>query len=224
MTEKRLIVLGAGGNSLAILDAVEAINAAGGARYRVEGILDDIPANQGRTVQGHKVIGIIADARRFSGCVFVNGISSVDSFRKIPDIVARTGLGPDAFETIVHPRATIASGAHVGRGCTILAGSVLCPEATLGDHVIVLQNTTVNHHSRIGDYATLSAGVTILGEIEVGSNAFVSGGSTIIPRLKIGDGALVGAGSVVIRDVEAGTVVAGNPARELPQSRYRLSR
>jgi hypothetical protein len=51
-----IVVLGAGGNSLGILDAIEALNAVSPA-WRIEGILDDIPANQGRIVLGAKVIG-----------------------------------------------------------------------------------------------------------------------------------------------------------------------
>ena len=43
---------------------------------------------------------------------------------------------------------------------------------------------------------------------------------TLKPRIKVGESALVGMGSVVIRDVPAGKVVAGNPAREIPGSRY----
>jgi len=214
-----LIVLGAGGNSLGILDAIAAVNEIA-PRYRVAGILDDIPENQGRLVLGHKVIGTIAQAGEFAGCRFVNGISSIGSFRRIPDIVARTGMPVDRFESIVHPRATVAGSARIGCGSSIMAGSVLCPESVVGDHVIVLQNTSVNHHSRIGDFATLSAGVTILGYIEVGRNAFVGGGSTLAPMVKVGDGAIIGAGSVVIRDVPAGRVFAGNPAREIADSRY----
>ncbi len=222
MSDKSIIVLGAGGNSLGILDAIEAANAAGTASWRIEGILDDIPGNLGRAFLGHKVIGRIEEAARFDGCAFVNGISSVDSFRKIPQIIARTGLAAERFASVIHPRATIAASARIGAGTSILAGSVICPEAIVGDHVIILQNTSVNHHTRIGDFATLSATVTVLGYIDIGRNAFVSGGSTIAPRVRIGDSALVGAGSVVLRDVPAGHVVAGNPARELEASRYRL--
>lgn len=221
-----LVILGAGGNSLGVIDAVEAINALEPQRprYRIEGILDDIAANQGRVVLGCKVIGRIEDAPKLSGCRFVNGISSVASFRLIPEVIRRTGAPLDAFETIVHPRATIAASARVGRGSVILAGSVLCPEAIVGDHVIVLQNSSVNHHTRIGDFTTLSAGVTLLGYIEVERNAFIGGGSSIAPRVLVGASALVGMGSVVIRDVPAGSVVAGNPARELPESPYALKK
>lgn len=224
MSAQPVIILGAGGNSLGIIDAIEALNAAEPGRppYRIEGILDDIPDNQGRTVLGCKVIGVIADARRHPGCLFVNGISSVASFRKIPEIIARTGLGAASFASIVHPRATVASSAVVGAGSVILAGSVICPEARIGEHVIILQNTTVNHHSKVGDFTTLSAGITVLGYIDIGRNAFVGGGSSIAPSCRIGEGALVGAGSVVIRDVPAGKVFAGNPAREIAGSRHAL--
>jgi len=35
----------------------------------------------------------------------------------------------------------------------------------------------------------------------------------VIPRIRIGEGAIVGAGAVVTRDVPAGVIVTGNPAR-----------
>lgn len=41
------------------------------------------------------------------------------------------------------------------------------------------------------------------------------GPHVVLGPITIGDDAVIGAGSVVTRDVEAGTVVAGNPAREL---------
>ena len=218
---RRIVILGAGGNSLGILDAIEAINAIR-PTYEVAGILDDIPENQGRVILGAKVIGRIEDARKQDGCRFVNGISSVASFRKIPEVIRRAGIPRERFETIVHPRATVASGARVGAGTAILAGSVICPEAVVGDHVIILQNTTVNHHTKVADFTTLSAGITILGYIEIGANAVIGGGSTLAPMVKVGEGALVGAGSVVIRDVPAGRVFAGNPAREIAGSPHAL--
>lgn len=50
-------------------------------------------------------------------------------------------------------------------------------------------------------------GPTIRCQAKIGANV------TILPGVTIGEGALVGAGSVVTRDVPAGAVVAGNPAR-----------
>ena len=51
--------------------------------------------------------------------------------------------------------------------------------------------------------------------ISIGSQAFIGMGAVILPGVTIGDGAIIGAGSVVTKDVEADTVIAGNPAREI---------
>jgi len=45
--------------------------------------------------------------------------------------------------------------------------------------------------------------------------ASIGSGSTILCGIEIGEDAIVGAGSVVTRDVPAGAIVAGNPARIL---------
>lgn len=47
----------------------------------------------------------------------------------------------------------------------------------------------------------------------IGSNVWIGGGAIVLPGVTIGDDAIVGAGSVVTRDVPAGAVVVGNPAR-----------
>ncbi len=219
---KHIVILGAGGNSLAIADAIVAINAAAPAQpvYELVGFLDDLPENQGRRVLGFPVVGRIADAHRWPHCQFINGIASVESFRKKAGAIARAGMPRERFETIVHPSAVVARDARVGVGCAIMANSVVCAEASVDDHVIMLQNSSINHHARIGRFVTLSAGVTVLGAVDVGDGAFLSGGVSIAPYIKVGAGALIGLGSTVIRDVAAGSVVVGNPARELPASRY----
>jgi maltose O-acetyltransferase len=49
--------------------------------------------------------------------------------------------------------------------------------------------------------------------VRIGRHVWIGGGAIILPGVTIGDGAVIGAGSVVTRDVAAGMIVAGNPAR-----------
>lgn len=47
----------------------------------------------------------------------------------------------------------------------------------------------------------------------IGNNVYIGPGVCIVEGVTIGDGATIGAGTVVVKDVEAGTTVAGNPAK-----------
>lgn len=51
--------------------------------------------------------------------------------------------------------------------------------------------------------------------IRIGHNVWLGGSVIVLPGVSIGDNTTVGAGSVVTRDLPAGVVAAGNPARIL---------
>lgn len=78
----------------------------------------------------------------------------------------------------------------------------------------------------IGSKSIITAGCKILthfysvdddefyiGPVEIGSKCFIGVNSLIVSSVRIGDGAVVGAGSVVTKDIPAGEVWAGNPAK-----------
>lgn len=52
-------------------------------------------------------------------------------------------------------------------------------------------------------------------DTRIGKRCFVGAGAIVLPGAVVGDSVVVGAGAVVTRDVPAGCIVAGNPAKIL---------
>lgn len=79
----------------------------------------------------------------------------------------------------------------------------------------------VHGASTIGDDCVLRQGVTLGNKVDdrphdaprLGNRVNVGAGAKILGAVTIGDDAIIGANSVVVRDVPAGAVVAGIPAR-----------
>lgn len=77
----------------------------------------------------------------------------------------------------------------------------------------------VAHNVQIGERCLLVAHAKFGGSVTVGNDAIIGLGATICPHLTIGDDAIIGAGAVVTKDVPAGEVWAGNPARKFRDRR-----
>lgn len=207
--KRALIVLGAVGNCL---DIVEAAQAAGD--FEVQGFLDDDPAKRGTKILGLPVLGDLRAVSEYREALFVNGIGNARMFQKKAEILGRTCLPRERFATIIHPRAVVAPSAILGKGTVVLANTTICAQARIGDHVLILPNCIVGHDTVVGDYTILTSGVVLSGAIRVGASSYLGAGCVVREGLTVGERSLLGMGAVLVKNQPPGTVYAGTPARD----------
>lgn len=111
----------------------------------------------------------------------------------------------------------IQKGAKIGARCKISSHTFICEGVELESEVFVGHGVTF-----INDQYPRATSDT--GELQteadwtcqrtlVRRGASIGSGATLLGGITIGEKAIIGAGSVVTKDVPAGAIVAGNPAR-----------
>jgi UDP-2-acetamido-3-amino-2,3-dideoxy-glucuronate N-acetyltransferase len=142
-------------------------------------------------------------------------------------VFAGTTVGP---RSIVGDQSCIRERVRLGENCILGRGSLIENDTTVG------AGTRIQAGAYITAYSTLEEDVFIapcvvttndnyMGRTErrraemrgptIRRSARVGGGAVLCPGVEIGVEAFVGAGAVVTKDVPAGKIVVGNPARVL---------
>jgi acetyltransferase-like isoleucine patch superfamily enzyme len=137
---------------------------------------------------------------------------------------------------IHHPELVNLYGCEVGDGTRIGAFVEIQKNATVGARCKISSHTFICEGVHIEDEVFVGHGVMFINDLDpratadgkpqteadwtvketrVCRGASIGSGAVIMGGVTIGAGALVGAGAVVTKDVQAGTVVAGCPARFL---------
>jgi UDP-3-O-[3-hydroxymyristoyl] glucosamine N-acyltransferase len=73
----------------------------------------------------------------------------------------------------------------------------------------------IAHNAHVGHHAVVIACAEISGSVTLEDRAYVAPCASVRERITVGEGAIVGLGAVVTKDVPAGMIVAGVPARVL---------
>lgn len=120
-----------------------------------------------------------------------------ETFRLIPPVYSEHGL---------HIR--VGRQVFVNQSCTLMdmGGIELGDEVMLGPNV---QLITTGHGLRPADRRTRITGAPI----RIERNVWVAAGATVLHGVTVGESSVIAAGAVVTRDVPAGVLVAGVPAR-----------
>lgn len=150
-----------------------------------------------------------------------------DYCRIAPDVKLGEGVKFHAFvnlygceigdNTRIGTFVEIQKGARVGARCKISSHTFICEGVQIEDEVFVGHGVTFIND--LYPRATTEGGQPQTEadwnceQTVVKKGASIGSGATLLGGITIGEKAIVGAGAVVTKDVPAGAIVAGNPAR-----------
>lgn len=212
MSDKRIVLLGAGGHCSSVSDALLAIG-----EYREAIVLD--PAAVGETtgtglpvVGGDELLPALYEKGFRFAFVTVGSISDASARRRLARLARESGY---QLPNIIDPTAVVSVNARLADGIFIGKRAVVNAGCRIGENAIVNSGAVVEHDCAVGAFAHVSPGAVLCGNVTVGDGAHIGANSTIRQGLHIGEHALVGIGSAVTRDIRANAVAYGNPCREI---------
>lgn len=205
------IVIGGGGHAGVVIDCIKGLS-----DIHLFGVLDSNPALWGKEILGVSVLGgdeLLTKIKTEGVTHFIPGVGGVKDNAprmKVYEQGIKAGLIP---LTVIHPTAVLSETVRVGGGTVIMPGAIVNTKTIIGANVIVNTGAIIDHDCVIGDHVHIAPGVTLSGEIKIGSRVHIGTGASIRQGVSIGDGSIVGVGSVVVKNVPAGVIVKGVPAK-----------
>jgi len=184
-------------------------------RFRLDGFYDDGKPAGSEGPGGVPVLGPVAralDEMPGSGAAAFLALGTYRSWRNCEIWAALNAKGVD-FPSLIAATATVSPSARIGSGAFVMGGCFIGAHARIGHLFGANAGSVVEHHAHIGNNVLLGSAVAIAGSGQVEDHCFVGTNSTVLPEVRIGAGSLVGAGSVVSRDIPAGSVAIGSPAK-----------
>lgn len=207
-------VFGAGGLASEFTLMLEDLLDDGGAvRFEVVAYVETEP--HGTSFMGKPIISEQRLREVAIGEVSIGLFMPIGSAEARARIVGSLAGVPITYPTFVHPSVKVNATVELGAGVIICQNVLLTANVRVGSYSYVNFDSSLAHDVEIGEFTFVGPKCCINGNVTIGQRCMLGAASAFHPGVTVGDESVVGMGAIVLRDVGAGTMVVGNPARQV---------
>lgn len=205
MSDRGLILIGAGGHAGACIDVIEQQGV-----YQIAGLIGT-QDQLGSKHSGYPVIGTddslaeLASDYKYA-LIAVGQMRTPDSRIRLFSRANELGF---RMPVIVAHDAYVSRTATVGQGTIVMHGAIINSGATVGHNCIVNSRALIEHDAIVEDSCHISTGAILNGGVQVGAGSFVGSGSILKHGVRLGQRCIVGMGCAARKDLADNTTFTG---------------
>jgi len=210
---ENLIIIGAGGFALEVIDLIETINT-DKETYKIIGLLDD--QKNDFILKNYNIIGKVSDYEKFSQHSFVIAIANPKIREPIYYELKRNDI---RTPNLIHPKTEMSKYIKLQDDSAIIINysTQISAEVEIEKAVIIDSKSYIGHETILKSFVTIYPGVNISGKNIINEKSEIGLGTNIIQGLSIGSNSFIGAGSTVINDIKDNVVAVGTPCKPIKE-------
>lgn len=204
----RVVIWGAGGHAKVVADIIRLEG-----KYDLVGFYDDSAVGKDNTSFEDSVVR--AGEEGLGWLKEQGELKTIIAIGKCKIRLEKAKLALEygwTFVNAIHPSAVVARTAKLGTGIVLVAGAVINPGSSVGEHCIINTCASVGHDCILAAGVHAGPGVRIAGNSEIGEATWIGVGSSVKDEINIGSFCCIGAGSVVVKDIPPNSLAYGVPA------------
>jgi sugar O-acyltransferase (sialic acid O-acetyltransferase NeuD family) len=208
---ENLIIIGAGGFALEVIDLIESINT-DKETYKIIGLLDD--QKNDFILKKYNVIGKVSDYKKFSQHSFVIAIANPKTRESI---FSELNLNDIRTPNLIHPKTEMSKYTTLQNDSAIIVNysTQISAGVKIEKAVIIDSKSYIGHETILKSFVTIYPGVNISGKNIINEKSEIGLGTNIIQGLSIGLNSFIGAGSTVVNDIKDNVVAVGTPCKPI---------
>ncbi|MFC1935919.1 hypothetical protein ACFLX9_04110 [Chloroflexota bacterium] len=215
----KLIVVGARGAGIKIVQAVTDSHDSGRPVHEIVGFIDDSVELKGTEFYGYPVLGTSLELDEIEervgplnkiGLVCVIGDPTIRQ-----NVINRVSHRFKLFPNVMHPSAQVSKYAQVGKGNLFCQNVVIQAGATVGDFNVFNVGAVIGTFAAVTDYCTLKTNAVVACLSKLEPYTALGAGCVITANVVVGSHCTVGPNSYVTRNLEDGSTVLGVPAKKI---------